>query len=145
MGGLLNGFDEAFKAIGPNWDKIARSIGDRSGSIASEAAARVAPRIPTYLAVQAQGRLKPVLYAPTEPGNRGTEHYIDVGSKAQIAVSASGGRLFGLGIRTSRANVDPIFQIHYWHGPAVGGRLMVHYHLLGDDERHPSGREILWP
>jgi RHS repeat-associated protein len=144
---ILGGFTSALAAAGPHWNDISKAIMDKSPQIAAEVALRVESRIPKYIGLQAQGRLKPVFFATTGPGARSMEHYINVGSKLQIGLAASGGRLFGFGLRTSSNNVDQIFRIDYWDVRKPPLRptptpLHVHYHILGDG--HMPDRTI-WP
>lgn len=125
-------------------ENIARAIAAKAPEISDRAAARVSRRLPAYVTADTQGRLKYVIFAPTGPGTRSAENYINFGSKAQLAIGVTGGRLFGFGIRTSRENVDQIFRIDYWDTRYPARPVTVHYHLIDDKEAHPPGRQI-WP
>jgi RHS repeat-associated protein len=142
-GELISGWQEAIKQVGSHWPDIAKAIAAKAPLIAEQAAARISRRIPAYAAAELQGRLKFVIFTPSGPGPRSNDHYINFGSQAQVAVAALGGRLFGFGIRTSKANVDQVFRIDYWDLRTPLNPLKVHYHLI-DDPSHPPGRQI-WP
>jgi RHS repeat-associated protein len=153
IGDILHGFDLAANVLNPHWKNIARAIKKKAPNIANELAARVATRIPGYVALQVQGRLKAVLFVTSGPGGKSNDKYIDVTSDIQVALSSRGGRLFGLGFRTSKKNVDQLFRIDYWDVRLPPARptptpLHVHYHLIDDKPiigtNHPSGRTI-WP
>jgi RHS repeat-associated protein len=79
---VLQGLRQALGTLTPHWKDISKAIRKAIPGIASELSARVAFRIPKYVALQQAGRLKAVFYAPTAPGPRGNEYYIDVGSAA---------------------------------------------------------------
>jgi RHS repeat-associated protein len=144
---LTGGLQTALAKLSPNWGQISSAIEREAPVIAEELAPSVARRLPTYLALQEEGRLKTVFFAPSGPFGGRQDKYIDVGSHAQVALSIGGGRLFGLGVRTSAGNVDQLFRIDYWDvspGRPTPTPLHVHYHLIDDTAAHPPDRTI-WP
>ena len=146
---ITDGFDQVAKSIGPNWPKIARRIRDESFKIAEEVALAlvVANKMPRYLAAEAKGDLQFILFAPSGPGNgnRKGDKIISATDRFAVGVSPSGGRLFGFGVRTTRrasAGYDQWFRIDYYDRNQ-NPPLSVHYHVFGDEIKHPDGR-IIW-
>jgi RHS repeat-associated protein len=138
---LTGSLSTALRTLAPSWSQIANRIEQEAPVMAEEIAPEIARRIPTYIKAQETNRLKIVFFMPTGPGPRSADAYVDVGSKTQLAIGLSGGRLFGLGFRTSSGNVDQAFRLDYWEPFAVEP-LQIHYHIYGDQDFPP--RKI-WP
>ena len=141
---MASGFDAAFHAMGSYQTQITRAIVDNADDMAAQIAGPLAARLPTYAALASSGRLKFVIFAPTGPGPRASENYINITKSHQLAVSPFGGRLFGFGVRTSAANVDQILRVDYWDvRPGLLNPLHLHYHIFGD-KGHNDPRRTLW-
>jgi RHS repeat-associated protein len=140
---LTGGLSRALRTLAPSWGQIANAIEREAPVMASEIAPEVAKRMSSYLAAQAENRLKLVFFTPTGPGPRSPDAYLNVGTRAQLAIGVTGGRLFGLGIRTSSGNVDQVFRLDYWD-PFIDPvePLQIHYHIYSDQDFPP--RKI-WP
>lgn len=124
-------FAQAADTIGDNWENMSKAMLQHAPQIAAEASAEATRRIPSYMKAEAEGRLKLILFTPSGPGTRASDSFINVGGNIQLAVSPLGGRLFGLGVRTSKANYDQVFRIDYWENR----RLELHYHIYSSPGR----------
>jgi hypothetical protein len=154
---ILNGFEVAMAELGPDWENISQAIRKRSEEIANEVFNKFKDNIPKYILLQQQGQLQLVIYLPTGPASFGNrkDKMISVGHDVLLAVSAGGGRLFGLGVKTSKTgtNYDQFFRIDYWDSrpyfpqtpiaPSEANNfrpsvlpLHVHYHVGSDDKEH---------
>jgi RHS repeat-associated protein len=115
---ILNGFETALCELGPDWDAISNAIKGYSKEISEAVMKEFADDLPKYILLQQRGQLQLVIYLPTGPASYGNrkDNYIPVGKDTLLAVSAGGGRLFGLGVKTSRrgTNFDQFFRIDYW-------------------------------
>jgi hypothetical protein len=131
-----------FLCFASHWTDIARAIGEKAPTIAKELWPRVQRRLASYAKCEAEGRLKLVILMPTGPGpgHRSNDIPINLSKEMELRIAATGGRLFGFGVRTSEKSYDPLIQMDYWHD----FKLQVHYHLIDDVERHPPGH-IIWP
>lgn len=138
---LTGNLSMALRTLAPSWSQIANRIEQEAPVMAEEIAPEIARRIPTYIKAQETNRFKIVFFMPTGPGPRSADAYVDVGSRTQLAIGLSGGRLFGLGFRTSSGNVDQAFRLDYWEPFAVEP-LQIHYHIYSDQDFPP--RKI-WP
>ncbi len=88
-------------------------------------------------------------YLPTgpAPGRRGDKS-INLSSRLTVAVSPTGGRLFGFGVRTSeqrKLNLpgDQFFRIDYFDRNETPP-LNVHYHVFGEKDHHPGPDRVIW-
>lgn len=145
---ILNGFNNALKTISKDWKEISESILLASGKIAAEVAVEFQGKLSGFVKSKAEGRLKLIFYMPTGPGARSKDIFIPLGDDVIAGVSASGGRLFGFGLQTSKAasGKSPIFRIDYWDVRKVGNpsksNLHVHYHVGAGEDKHPSHATI---
>jgi RHS repeat-associated protein len=126
-------FEKAVKAIGSQWQSMGQRIAAHAGHIAAEATPEVFRRLPSYTKAELGGRAKFVIFTTTGPGGKEGDNYINVTHELQVAISTFGGRLFGLGVRTSKKNVDQIFRIDYWEF----GKFDLHYHIYSSSPGTP--------
>ena len=149
---LTSGLQKAFDEIGPHWSDISSAIQQKAPIIAADAARAVAGNRAKLM--QTKGRFEPIFFTPSGPGPHVSDTYVKLG-RVHIGVSPSGGRLFGFGYMTGqgRAQADravQVLRIDYWdmrtqaQGRPTSTPLHVHYHLDGDQDKHPPGRTI-WP
>jgi hypothetical protein len=106
--------------------------------MASLSAGEVTRNLVGFTKAEAQGKLRIVIMMPSGIGSYGSPRYVKFGNKYELGFSIGGGRLFGIGIRTSNSYVAPILRIDYWdprysasHNP------FVHYHVGGGRTHHP--------
>jgi len=140
---LTGGLSRALRTLAPSWGQIANAIERAAPGMASLIAPEVARRMSTYLAAQAENRLKLVFFMPTGPGPRSGDIPVSAGPRAEVDFAFTGGRLFGLGLRTSAGYVDQVFRLDYWD-PHIDPiePLQVHYHIYSDQD-FPPGK--IWP
>ncbi len=148
---ITSAFAEVARQLGPYWNVISRRIAARAGDIAADVAVAIAPRIPQYLQEEAAGTLQLVLYLPTGPaaGVRRGDRTINLSDQAAVAVSPTGGRLFGFGVRTSGQRRNPQnpgdqwFRIDYFDG-RLNPPLNIHYHVFQEQDHHPGPERVIW-
>jgi RHS repeat-associated protein len=128
LGDIAGSFRALGSVIGPTrWRKIARRIGNYSGVIAEQTVAATAPHWPTWTAWAAANQLRLIFFLPSAPGNFSGHSEIPVGNTdLRLAVSLSGGRIFGLGAgRKREVPYTQALRIDYWEN----GRFDLHYHV----------------
>lgn len=143
---ITRAFGEMAESVGPHWNQIAHRITESSRRIAEDVALAIALQMPRYIAAEAARTLQFILFAPTGPGDGGRrgDNVITFTDRFAVGVAPTGGRLFGFGVRTSRARnagYDQWFRIDYYDRTSRPP-LHVHYHVFGDERAHPENRTI---
>jgi RHS repeat-associated protein len=147
VSGIVDGFQQVASKIGPNWSDISSSLVGHAPYMAGEIIAKTASHMPGWLAEEKAGRLKMIFYAPTAPGGKQKDNYLEIKQGLLVAASLGGGRLFGVGVRRPKGINEQIFRVDYFDGrpdcPGPMG-LHVHYHILSD-KGHDDPRRTIWP
>jgi RHS repeat-associated protein len=149
---LLDGFNQMGRELGRNWRSVAKQIVHRAPQIAADAFLAVSANLQNYIRHEAAGNLQIIFFMPTGPQGREGDRIFNVTRQFGVAVSPTGGRLFGFGVRTggqigrsgARANgYDQWFRVD-WYDRTQNPHLNVHYHVHGEPDRHPGPHRVIW-
>ncbi len=133
---MLNGVSSAFSYIVSSWAGAVTRLEPELPMIAGQVSTYVLSKLPKYLAAEAKGAARFIVYAPSAPFGGFKDIPIKVNNKLQINLSPGGGRLFGFGIAVDGSADEQLFRLDYfdWYKKPPAPR--YHYHMMPDLKSH---------
>lgn len=113
---LDSGIQEAQQFLGSQWKDLRKRITAQQATIARMSAQVILKHTSGIIKARSRGVGNVILYMPSAPGGARKDLFIGLKGKLEMAVQITGGgRLFGLGYRTGKADGNSLqfFRIDY--------------------------------